>query len=160
MSFHLSVEASLNFEEAANQLYRSDKHPLIGFHHCDSRHHAIIEPSRCPRKSRVPRIFGYSSLGGIQGESIRSWPQHPPIKHLGGGQFKTEEQRKAAASGRGGAMPLEHIIKLSGNIEKMAKKKFHDTLRKSTDLHVIQLYLSSCQIPNSLLLKTPTLNYH
>jgi aryl-alcohol dehydrogenase-like predicted oxidoreductase len=46
-----------------------------------------------------------------------------PWGALGGGQFKTEEQRKAAASGRGGAMPAENKIKLSETLEKIAKKK-------------------------------------
>lgn len=55
-----------------------------------------------------------------------------PWGALGGGQFKTEEQRKAAASGRGGAMPSENKIRLSETLEKIAKKK--DTVLTSIAL--------------------------
>lgn len=46
-----------------------------------------------------------------------------PWGALGGGQFKTEAQRKAAGSARGGATPPENKIKLSETLEKIAKTK-------------------------------------
>lgn len=46
-----------------------------------------------------------------------------PWGALGGGQFKTEKQRKEAESGRGGAAAPEHKIKLSETLERIANKK-------------------------------------